>query len=44
MELSKNAQTIIDLIDGMSAIELNELVKAIEEKFGVTAAATVVAA
>ncbi len=44
MELSKNAQTIIDLIDWMSAIELNELVKAIEEKFGVTAAATVVAA
>lgn len=44
MELSKNAQTIIDLIDQMSAIELNELVKAIEEKFGVTAAATVVAA
>jgi len=44
MELSKNAQTIIDLIEKMSAVELNELVKAIEEKFGVTAAATVVAA
>jgi large subunit ribosomal protein L7/L12 len=28
----------------MSAIELNELVKAMEEEFGVTAAATVVAA
>jgi len=44
MELSKNAQTIIDLIEKMSAVELNQLVKAIEEKFGVTAAATVVAA
>ena len=44
MDLSKNAQTIIDLLDWMSAIELNELVKAIEEKFGVTAAATVVIA
>lgn len=44
MELSKNAQKIMDLVKDMSAIELNELVKAMEEEFGVTAAATVVAA
>ena len=44
MELSKNAQTIMDLVKDMSAIELNQLVKAMEEEFGVTAAATVVAA
>lgn len=43
MELSKNAQQIMDLVEWMSAIELNQLVKAFEEKFGVTAAATVVA-
>jgi large subunit ribosomal protein L7/L12 len=44
MELSKNAQKIMDLVKEMSAIELNELVKAFEEEFGVTAATTVVAA
>jgi len=44
MELSKNAQKIMDLVKEMSAIELNGLVKAMEEEFGVTAAATVVAA
>jgi len=43
MELSKNAQQIMDLIKEMSAIELNQLVKAIEEEFGVSAAAMVVA-
>jgi large subunit ribosomal protein L7/L12 len=44
MELSKNAQKIMELVKEMSAIELNELVKAFEEEFGVSAAATVVAA
>ena len=43
MELSKNAQKIMDLIKEMSAIELNQLVKAIEEEFWVSAAAMVVA-
>ncbi len=43
MELSKNAQKIMELVKEMSAIELNELVKAFEEEFGVTATATVVA-
>ncbi len=43
MELTKNAQKIMDLIKEMSAVELNQLVKAIEEEFGVSAAAMVVA-
>lgn len=33
----------IDEIKGLSVLELNELVKALEEEFGVTAAAAVVA-
>lgn len=43
MELSQNAKKIMDLIKEMSAVELNQLVKAIEEEFGVSAAAMVVA-
>ena len=43
MELTKNQQQVIDLIKEMSAVELNGLVKALEEEFGVTAAAMVVA-
>lgn len=35
---------IIEAIKGMSVMELNELVKACEEEFGVSAAAAVVAA
>ncbi len=42
-ELSKNAQKIMDLIKEMGAVEMNQLVKAIEEEFGVSAAAMVVA-
>ncbi len=34
---------LLDKIDGMSVIELNELVKAIEEKFGVSAQAVAAA-
>lgn len=34
-------EQIIEAIKGMSVLELNELVKAIEEEFGVTAAAPV---
>ncbi|GAX89331.1 50S ribosomal protein L7/L12 [Effusibacillus lacus] len=37
-------EQIIEAIKGMSVLELNELVKAIEEEFGVTAAAPVVMA
>ena len=43
MELTKNQQQIIDLVKEMNAVELNGLVKALEEEFGVTAAALVVA-
>ncbi|HEU4962520.1 MAG TPA: 50S ribosomal protein L7/L12 [Bacilli bacterium] len=37
-------EQIIEAIKGMSVLELNDLVKAIEEEFGVTAAAPVVMA
>ena len=43
MELTKTQQQVLDLVKEMSAVELNGLVKAIEEEFGVTAAAMVVA-
>lgn len=43
MELTKNQQQILDLVREMNAVELNGLVKALEEEFGVTAAAMVVA-
>ena len=37
-------ETILEEIKGMTVLELNDLVKAIEEEFGVTAAAPVAAA
>jgi large subunit ribosomal protein L7/L12 len=37
-------EEIIDAIKGMSVLELNELVKALQEEFGVTAAAPVAVA
>ena len=37
-------QEIIDVIKGLTALELNDLVKACEEEFGVSAAAGVVVA
>jgi len=43
IELSKNAQNIMDLVEGLTIVELNDLVSAMEEKFGVSAAAAVVA-
>jgi len=42
MELSKNAQKVIDLIKDLPVVELNAVVKALEEEFGVSAAAMVV--
>lgn len=39
-----NIEEIISAIEGMSVLELNELVKACEEKFGVSAAAPIAAA
>ena len=39
--LSANAQKILDLVKDLKAVELNQLVKALEEEFGVSAAAAV---
>jgi large subunit ribosomal protein L7/L12 len=44
MALSEKAQQVLDLIKEMTLQEMNELVKAIEEEFGVSAAAMMVAA
>jgi large subunit ribosomal protein L7/L12 len=41
MTLSDNAQKVFDLVKQLTALELNELVKALEEEFGVSAAAPV---
>ncbi len=40
---SEKSTQIIDLIKGLSILELNDLVKAIEEEFGVSAAPVAVA-
>lgn len=42
--LKMTTQEFIDVIKGMSVLELNDLVKACEEEFGVSAAAGVVVA
>ena len=39
IELSKNAQKVMDLVEKMTVLELNDLVKALEDKFGVSASA-----
>jgi large subunit ribosomal protein L7/L12 len=41
IKLSDNAQKVLDLIGGMTVLEAADLVKAMEEKFGVSAAAPV---
>lgn len=38
-QLSEKSQKIMELVEGMTVLELNDLVKALEEKFGVSAAA-----
>lgn len=43
MDLSTNAQKIFDLVKELSAVELAQLVKSLEEEFGVSAAAVAVA-
>jgi len=43
-ELSKNANQIMDLVKELTIVELNDLVKAMEEEFGVSAAAPVMVA
>lgn len=41
VELSKKAKEILETIETLSVLELSKLVKALEEKFGVTASAPV---
>lgn len=41
MELPQNLQQILDMVSELKVIELSQLVKAMEEKFGVSAAAAV---
>jgi large subunit ribosomal protein L7/L12 len=43
-ELSKGAAQIMDLVKELTIVELNDLVTAMEEEFGVSAAAPVAAA
>jgi len=44
IKLSENAQKVLELIESMSILEAADLVKAMEEKFGVSAAAPVAVA
>lgn len=44
VEIPQKFQGLVDQIEKMSVIELNELVKLLEKKFGVSAAAVAVAA
>lgn len=37
MEYSENVRKVMELVENMSVLELNDLVKALEEKFGVSA-------
>jgi large subunit ribosomal protein L7/L12 len=41
INLSENAQKVLDLVGQMSVLEMADLVKAMEDKFGVSAAAPV---
>ena len=41
IELSKEAQGVLDSVEKMTVLELSHLVKALEDKFGVVAAAPV---
>lgn len=43
-ELSKNAAKVMDLVKELTIVELNDLVSAMEEEFGVSAAAPVMVA
>ncbi len=43
VELKGDAKTIAELLEKMTVLEVSELVKALEEKFGVSAAAPVAA-
>lgn len=39
VKLSKNAEKVMEMVEKMTVLELNDLVKALEDKFGVSAAA-----
>ncbi len=39
VELTGNAQKVMEMVEKMTVLELNDLVKALEDKFGVSAAA-----
>ena len=41
IELSKEAKGVIDTVEKMTVLELSQLVKVLEDKFGVVAAAPV---
>lgn len=41
IELSKNAEKVLELVEKMSILELSDLVKAMEDKFGVCPVAAV---
>lgn len=43
MQLSEKSQKIFDLIKELTVVELNDLVKALEEEFGVSASPVMVA-
>jgi large subunit ribosomal protein L7/L12 len=44
IKLSENAQKVMDMVEKMTVLELNDLVKSLEDKFGVSATAPVMAA
>lgn len=41
VKLSKDAEKVMELVEKMTVLELNDLVKALEDKFGVSASAPV---
>jgi len=41
LELSKNAAKVLEMVESMTVLEVSDLVKAMEDKFGVSAAAPV---
>ncbi len=43
-KLSKDAEKIMEMVEKMTVLELNDLVKVLEEKFGVSASAPVMVA
>jgi len=43
-KISKDAEKVMEMVEKMTVLELNDLVKALEEKFGVSASAPVMVA